>query len=89
MAHFAELDENNVVLRVIVVHNNELLNENNEEIESKGITFCQSIFGENTKWVQTSFNHSFRNAFAGPGSVYDPVLDEFKHPEIINDNIIN
>jgi hypothetical protein len=82
MAHFAELDENNIVLRVIVVHNNELLDENGNEIESKGIAFCQSLFGKNTRWVQTSFNHSFRNVFAGAGATYDPILDIFVYPEI-------
>ena len=45
MAHFAELDENNFVKQVIVVHNNELLNENGDESEAKGIAFCQALFG--------------------------------------------
>ena len=53
MAHFAEIDENNVVKQVIVVHNNELL-DNGVESEAKGIAFCQSLFGGN--WVQTSYN---------------------------------
>jgi hypothetical protein len=47
MAHFAQLDENNTVIQVIVVHNNELL-DNGTESESKGILFCQSIFGIDT-----------------------------------------
>lgn len=54
MAHFVELDENNVVVRGIVVHNNELLDENNQESEQKGIDFCINLFGG--KWVQTSYN---------------------------------
>ena len=53
MAHFAQLD-NNVVTQVIVVHNNELLDENGLESESKGIAFCTSLLGGS--WVQTSYN---------------------------------
>ena len=54
MAHFAQLDENNIVLQIIVVNNNELLNENGVESEQKGIDFCTSLFGG--VWVQTSYN---------------------------------
>lgn len=71
MAHFAELDENNIVTNVIVVHNNELIDENGNESEQKGITFCQSIYGANTKWIQTSYNGNFRFRFAGIGMLYD------------------
>ena len=55
MASFAELDINNKVLRVISVHNNELL-ENGIESEQKGIQFLKSLYGENTIWKQTSYN---------------------------------
>jgi len=55
MASFAELDINNKVLRVISVHNNELL-ENEIESEQKGIQFLKSLYGENTIWKQTSYN---------------------------------
>lgn len=79
MAHFAELDENNFVKQVIVVHNNELLDENNNESEAKGIAFCQSLFGGN--WVQTSYNASFRKHFAGINSFYNPQLDIFSTPK--------
>jgi hypothetical protein len=80
MAHFAELDENNVVLRVIAVHNNELL-DNGTESESKGITFCQSIFGIDTTWKQTSYNSTFRKNFAGEGFRYDAKRDAFISPK--------
>ena len=63
MAHFAELDENNVVLKVIVVHNNELLDDEGQENEAKGIEFCNSLFGH-TNWVQTSYNNNMRKQFA-------------------------
>lgn len=81
MAHFAELDENNIVMRVIVVSNSDLLNENGEETEQKGIEFCKSLFGQDTKWVQTSYNNNIRKYFAGIGYTYNEELDEFVPPE--------
>lgn len=77
MAHFAELDENNIVTRVIVINNNELIDEQGQESEIKGEAFCKSLFGENTIWKQTSYNGNFRGEFAGIGSIYDPATDEF------------
>ena len=76
MAHFAELDSNNKVLRVIVVHNNELL-VNGVENEQKGIDFCKSLFGSNTNWVQTSYNSKFRKQYAGIGHTYDSIKNKF------------
>jgi hypothetical protein len=64
MAHFAEINSNNKVLRVVVVNNNELL-VNGVENEQKGIDFCKSLFGSNTNWVQTSYNSKFRKQYAG------------------------
>ena len=43
MAHFAEIDENNVVLQVIVVHNNELVDDEGQENELKGVQFCNIL----------------------------------------------
>jgi len=80
MAHFAELDENNVVKQVIVVHNNELLDDEGQENEVKGIEFCNSLFGH-TSWVQTSYNHNMRKQFAGIGYTYDDVNDIFIAPQ--------
>jgi hypothetical protein len=77
MAHFAELDDANTVLRVIVVDNNELL-ENGVEFELKGILFCQSVFGGN--WIQTSYNAKLRKNYAGRGYVYDVLRDAFIPP---------
>ena len=79
MAHFAEL-ENNIVTRVIVVHNNELLDENNVEQESKGIAFCQSHFGT-PNWKQTSYNGNIRKNYAGIGYTYDEQRDAFIPPK--------
>jgi hypothetical protein len=79
MAHFAQLDENNKVLQVIVVHNNELL-DNGDESELKGIAFCQALF-PGTNWRQTSYNANFRKNYAGVGFTYDPVRDAFIPPQ--------
>jgi hypothetical protein len=78
MAHFAELDNNNKVIRVIVVNNNELL-INGVELESKGIEFCQSIFGG--IWIQTSYNNNIRYNYAGIGYTYDADADAFIAPK--------
>jgi hypothetical protein len=79
MAHFAELDANNVVLRVVVVNNNELL-VNGAENEDKGIAFLESLFGHRN-WKQTSYNNKIRGSYAGVGCKYDPVADQFVAPE--------
>jgi hypothetical protein len=79
MAHFAKLDENNVVTQVIVVNNNELM-DNGVESEQKGIDFCKSLFGQDTRWVQTSYNGNFRGTYAGVGYTYDAQNDEFVSP---------
>lgn len=76
MAHFAELDTNNKVLRVVVI-SNEVLMENGKEVESKGIDFCKSLYGSETNWVQTSYNKNFRKNFAGIGNTYSIDLDAF------------
>ena len=79
MAHFAQLDENNVVTQVIVVHNNELM-DNGVESEAKGITFCQSLF-PGTNWKQTSYNGNMRKNYAGVGYTYDAQRDAFIAPQ--------
>ena len=80
MAHFAEVDENNIVTRVIVVHNNELLDEKGFESEWKGIEFCIQHYGG--RWIQTSYNDNFRGKYAGIGDTYDESLDEFIITEV-------
>lgn len=78
MAHFAQLDDTNLVTQVIVVHNNELL-ENGVESEAKGVAFCQSLFGG--EWKQTSYNGSIRKNYAGIGYSYDAGRDAFIPPQ--------
>jgi hypothetical protein len=75
MAHFAELDENNIVLRVIVVDNKDIRDANGNEKEAIGQAHCARILGG--RWLQTSYNGSFRKNFAGKGDSYDPVRDAF------------
>ena len=79
MAHFAELGMDNIVQRVIVVHNNELLDENGDEQESLGVAFCNGLFGGT--WVQTSYNGNIRKNFAGVGHTYDSTRDAFIAPK--------
>lgn len=76
MAHFAKLNAQNIVENVIVVSNNELL-DNGVESEAKGIAFCKSLYGDDTKWVQTSYNNNFRKRYAQINGSYDAQLDAF------------
>ena len=81
MAHFAKLDENNIVMEVIVVNNNELLDETGNESEQKGIDFLHSLFGININWKQTSYNGTVRKHYAGTGYEYDSIRDAFIPPK--------
>lgn len=89
MAHFAQLDENNVVLQVIVVGNEYLL-DNGVEREDLGVQFCVDTFGGGT-WKQTSYNHSFRKQYAQVDGTYDSVNNVFISPKpypswVLNEN---
>ena len=79
MAHFAQLDQNNLVTQVIVVANQECLDEQGIESETVGVAFCQSLLGGT--WKQTSYNGNFRKNYAGIGYTYDPVRDAFIPPQ--------
>ena len=89
MAHFAELNENNEVLRVIVVDNNDTSNSDGEEIELIGISFLKGLFGFDTKWKETSYNGNFRVRYAGIGYSYDETLDAFVPPKPYESWILN
>lgn len=80
MAHFAQLDENNIVTQVIVVHDNDC-QINGVESEDAGVVFCKTLFGANTKWKQTSYNNNIRKNYAGIGYVYDSNRDAFIAPQ--------
>jgi hypothetical protein len=77
MAHFAEIDENNKVIRVIVVNNNDILDENGNESEAVGVSFCESILGNQNTWKQCSYNRNFRKNYPSVGFIYNPVGDYF------------
>ena len=79
MAHFAQLDENNVVTQVIVVGNRDCADANGVEKESIGIAFCERLFGGN--WKQTSYNGNIRKNYAGIGYTYDAARDAFIPPQ--------
>ena len=70
MAHFAQLDENNVVTQVIVVGNSDTADINGVESENIGVAFCQSLLGAETNWKQTSYNGNMRGNYAGIGMKY-------------------
>jgi hypothetical protein len=73
MAHFAEIDSNNVVLRVLVVA---------DEQEHRGQEFLANDCNLGGTWIQTSYNANIRGKFAGIGDIYDEVNDEFYSPVV-------
>ena len=84
MAHFALVDEYDIVRDVIVISNNECGGGNFPASEPIGKAFingphpsCLALEGT---WLQTSYSGSFRSCFAGLGFSYDPVLDVFVPP---------
>jgi hypothetical protein len=79
MAHFAEIDENNVVLRVVVVNNSDIQDESGNENEILGRNFCVNLFGGS--WIQTSYNKAIRKSYAGIGYTYNPIKDVFIMPQ--------
>lgn len=81
MAHFAQIDKNNVVLRVIVVGNDDCKDSDGNESEAVGIAFCKELLGTNTNWVQTSYNNNIRFRYAGIGFTYDQDNDVFIPPQ--------
>lgn len=89
MAHFAQIDYENKVLHVSVVRNEDILDENGNESEEIGIRFLKSIFGDNTRWIQTSYNNNFRFRYAGIGMVYNVEHDVFLLPQPYPSWILN
>lgn len=72
MAHFAEIDQNNIVKRVVVVDNS---------LEQRGADFLANDLALGGNWIQTSYNHNFRKQFAGIGFYYNPIKDIFVAPQ--------
>ena len=87
MAHFAELNTDSVVVRVLVVKDSDTADEYGNEVEQIGIDFCTSYFGGN--WKQTSFNNRIRKHFAGINYTYYSSLDAFVPPKPHNSWLLN
>ena len=89
MAHYAQIDSNNIVTQVIVVADADTADAQGNHMESIGLAFCQRLIGGN--WKQTSYNtqggtHTnggtpFRGNYAGIGYTYDPTNDVFYAPQ--------
>lgn len=87
MAHFAELDANNVVLRVIVVGNKDTADAHGVEKEHIGAAFCERLFGGT--WRQTSYNGNIRKNYAGIGYTYHADIDAFVAPKPFPSWVLN
>ena len=81
MAHFAQVDEYQIVRSVIVVDNDDCGGGDFPDSEPIGQAFIAAI-GIEGEWLQTSYNNNFRGQYAGQGMTYDPVLDEFVSPVV-------
>ena len=80
MAHFAQIDENNIVLQVLVVPNEE---------EHRGHEFLSEDLNLGGRWIQTSYNGNNRKMFAGIGYMYNENLDIFLPPKPFDSWILN
>lgn len=80
MAHFAQIDKNNIVAQVLAVENTVLI-EDGKEREQKGIDFLHALYGLEKQWVQTSYNNNIRKKYAGIGDTYDSTKDKFILPQ--------
>ena len=78
MAHFAEIDTDNIVLRVIVVANEDTTDADGNEVDSIGEAFCNDLLGG--AWRRTSYNNNYRTRYAGPGYTFDAGRDAFLTP---------
>tara|TARA_S200002703_G_scaffold150398_1_gene148724 strand:+ start:137 stop:586 length:450 start_codon:yes stop_codon:yes gene_type:complete len=74
MAHFAKLDDNNIVTDVITFSNQEVI-DNGGDLSVEAENFVSARHPGT--WKQTSYNHTFRKKYAGIGDTYDPVKDKF------------
>lgn len=80
MAHFAWVNQSDIVYDVSAVDNERLLDDDGIEQETLGIAHLESVHGSGIRWIQTSYNGNFRGRYAGIGYTYDPDLDEFVAP---------
>ena len=80
MAHFARIDENNIVEEVLVVHN---------DLENRGGEFLADDLNLGGVWIQTSYNGKIRKQFAGIGYSYNETLDMFIIPKCHDEAVLN
>ena len=80
MAHFAQLNENNEVVQVIVVSNDNCCGGNFPDSEPCGQEFIRNL-GLPGTWKQTSYNNNFRRSYAGIGYTYNEEADVFISPQ--------
>jgi hypothetical protein len=76
MAHFAKINSDNIVEDIIVV-SNDVITVDNVENENLGIEFCKVIHGEDTNWIQCSYNNNFRHIYPQKGSEWRADIDKF------------
>ena len=79
MAHFARIDDQNVVRQVIVISDDRAPDPAPDN-EAQGQAFIADVLGLAGEWKQTSYHGNFRGVYAGVGYTYDPALDEFVAP---------
>ena len=80
LAHFCQINEDNIVTQVIVVSDDDCAGGQFPQSEFAGAYFCNRLLGGT--WKQTSYNGNFRGRYAGIGFTYDPELDEFIAPVV-------
>ena len=79
MAHFAEIDALQRVIRVLVVDDVDTQDKKGNEVDSIGMKYLNDAFSGT--WVQTSYNNNFRKNYAGSGYTYDSARDAFIAPK--------
>jgi hypothetical protein len=87
MAHYAQLDANNVVTQVVVIDNRDTADASGVEKEHIGAAFCERLFGGT--WKQTSYNGKIRKNYAGIGYTYNPSIDAFVPPKPFPSWVLN
>jgi len=87
MAHYAQIDANNVVTQVVVIDNKDTADAFGVEKEHIGAAFCERLFGGT--WKQTSYNGNIRKNYAGIGYTYRSDIDAFVAPKPFASWVLN
>lgn len=89
MAHFAQLDESNVVVNVLVVADEDCQDADGNESEAVGVAFCKNLLGQDIEFKQCSYNSNIRANYPFKKAVYDPVNDVFINPKEFDSWVLN